>query len=262
MRYFDSHAHYWDERFESEAEGGTDRLLGTLLAGSVSYIVNVGTSIESSLAAIAQAKRHDRMYAAAGIHPSDALSLPLDETMVALENLLVPENKIVALGEIGLDYHYLPFDKTEQMAFFKTQMMLAQRKGLPVIIHDREAHGDCFDVVRSFPGVRGVFHSYSGSAEMAKQLVSLGYMISFSGTVSFKNARSVKEAASALPHDCVMIETDAPYLTPHPYRGKLNHSGYLSYTSAALSEAWGISEEETAAITEANAKRFFGICGD
>jgi len=261
MRYFDSHAHYWDERFENEAEGGTDRLLRSLLSDSVSYIVNVGTSIESSLMSIEQAKKHAHMYAAAGIHPSDASGLPLEETMSALEKLLLPENKIVALGEIGLDYHYEPFDKDEQMAFFKAQMALAERKGLPVIIHDREAHGDSFDVVRSFPGVRGVFHSYSGSAEMAKQLVSLGYMISFSGTVSFKNARSVKDAAAALPHSCVMIETDAPYLTPHPHRGKMNHSGYLAYTSAALAEAWGISEEETAAITESNAKRFFGLCG-
>ena len=262
MRYFDSHAHYWDDRFEGETEAGVDSLLHSLLGDSVSYIVNVGTSVETSSIAIAQAKKHPAMYAAAGIHPGDARGLPLSETMAALEALLIPENKVVALGEIGLDYHYLPFDKNEQIMFFEAQMRLAEKKGLPVIIHDREAHGDCFDLVRSFPGVRGVFHSYSGSAEMGKQLVALGYMISFSGTVSFKNARSVKEAAASLPHECVMIETDAPYLTPHPHRGRLNHSGYLSYTCEALAEAWGIPPEETARITEENAKRFFGICGE
>ena len=260
MKYFDSHAHYWDERFINETEEGVDRLVDTLLNSNVSYIVNVGTSIESSKAAIEQAKRHTTMYAAAGIHPSDAEGLPLDETLAALERLLIPENKIVALGEIGLDYHYLPFDKDEQMAFFEAQMALAERCALPVIIHDREAHGDSFDVARAYKNVRGVFHSYSGSAEMAKQLASMGYMISFSGTVSFKNARSVKEAASVLPRESVMIETDAPYLTPHPHRGKLNHSGYLPYTATALAEVWGISPEEAAYITEQNAKRFFGIC--
>ncbi len=261
MKYFDSHAHYWDERFAEETEGGVERLLDTLLKDSVSYIVNVGTSISTSKTAIEQAKHHPTMYAAAGIHPSDARGLPLDETLSALEKLLTSENKVVALGEIGLDYHYLPYDKDEQMAFFTAQMELAEKCRLPVIIHDREAHGDTFDVARRFKGVRGVFHSYSGSAEMAKQLAGIGYMISFSGTVSFKNARSVKEAAAALPHECVMIETDAPYLTPHPHRGKLNHSGYLAYTCAALAEAWGISAEETARVTEENAKRFFGICG-
>lgn len=262
MKYFDSHAHYWDARFVTETEGGVERLLNTILKDNVSYIVNVGTSIDTSRAAIEQARRYPNMYAAVGIHPGDASGLPLEETLAELEKLFVPENKVVALGEIGLDYHYLPYDKGEQMAFFTAQMELAERCRLPVVIHDREAHGDSFDVARKYPNVRGVFHSYSGSAEMAKQLVDIGYMISFSGTVSFKNARSVKEAATALPRESVMIETDAPYLTPHPHRGKLNHSGYLAYTCAALAEVWGISAEETARITEENAKRFFGICGE
>ena len=262
MRYFDSHAHYWDDRFINELEEGVDRMVDTLLNGSVSYIVNVGTSLDTSKIAVQQAKRHSAMYAAVGIHPGDCRRLPLDDTLSQLTALLIPENKIVALGEIGLDYHYLPFDKEEQKAFFCSQMEIAETHNLPVIIHDREAHGDCFDIVRSYKNVRGVFHSYSGSAEMAKQLASFGYMISFSGTLSFKNANNVKEAAAHLPYECVMIETDAPYLTPHPHRGKLNHSGYLAYTCAALADVWGISAEEAAYITEQNAKRFFGICGE
>ncbi len=260
MKYFDSHAHYWDKRFLNETEEGVDALLDTLFRESVRGIVNVGTSPETSRLAIEQAKRYPRMYVAAGIHPSDCDGLSLSDGLSELESLLLdPSNKVKAIGEIGLDYYWTPFDKEKQKLFFEEQMRLAERLGLPVVIHDREAHGDCFDTVRAFGAVRGVFHSYSGSAEMAKELVKRGYMISFSGTVSFKNARSVKEAAAALPKESVMIETDAPYLTPHPYRGKLNHSGYLAYTCAALAEVWGISEEETAEITAQNALRFFDI---
>ncbi len=261
MKYFDSHAHYWDKRFENELTEGVDACIDTLFRESVCGIVNVGTSAATTRLAIEQAKRFPHMYAAGGIHPSDAAEITdLAQALREIEAMLTdPENKIVALGEIGLDYHYLPFDKEYQLSCFHAQMEMAERLSLPVIIHDREAHGDCFDVVRSHPGVRGVFHSYSGSAEMAKDLVRRGYMISFSGTVSFKNARSVKEAASVLPRDMVLIETDCPYLTPHPHRGKLNHSGYLSYTCAALAEVWGISEEETASITVENARRFFSI---
>ena len=259
MRYFDSHAHYWDERFESETESGVDALLSSLFSDSVSYIVNVGTSIETSKTAIEQAKKHPFMYAAAGIHPGDARGLPLSETMAALEELLTPENKIVALGEIGLDYHYLPFDKNEQMAFFEAQMRLAERKGLPVIIHDREAHADVLEMIKKYPLVRGVLHSYSGSAEMAKEVIALGYMISFSGTLTFTNAKKPREVAAVVPTEKVLIETDCPYLAPHPKRGTLNHSGNLEYTNAVLASVWGIAPEEGARITEENARRFFGI---
>lgn len=260
MQYFDAHAHYWDERFASETEGGVHALLKRLFSSDVSGIVNVGTSVATSKAAIAQAKLYPHMYAAAGVHPGDCATLSMDEELAELEKLLKePQNKIKALGEIGLDYHYLPFDKDKQRAFFAAQMRMAEETGLPVVIHDREAHGDCMEVVRAFPSVRGVFHSYSGSAEMAKELICKGYMISFSGTISFQNARVVKEAAKVLPKDMVMIETDAPYLTPHPHRGKCNHSGYLAYTCAALAEVWEMPTEEVAVITAENAKRFFDI---
>ena len=261
MKFFDSHAHYWDTRFEKETEAGADALIDHLLDTTVSGIVNVGTNLETTRLSIAQAKKHEGMYAVGGVHPGD---IPADLQTDDLERLFAPlfqspENKLLALGEIGLDYHYVPFDKERQMAFFEAQMALAEKLALPVVIHDREAHGDCFDMIRRFPNVRGVFHSYSGSAEMAKALVSRGYMISFSGTVSFTNARSVKEAAAVLPKECVMIETDAPYLTPHPHRGKMNHSGYLSYTATALSELWSLPLSEVAKITEENALKFFGI---
>lgn len=262
MKYFDSHAHYYDERFESECDVGVDELIDALLSSSVSAIVNVGTSPETCRQAIAGAKKHVGMYTALGIHPSDSqyLSVSAEEAVQDIEKLIKsPENKCVALGEIGLDYHYPDTDKQCQMNYFKMQMKLAEELDIPVVIHDREAHGDVMDVIRAFPRVRGVLHSYSGSPEMAEELVRRGYMISFSGTLTFTNAKKVREVAHQIPHDSVMIETDAPYLAPHPHRGKLNHSGYLEYTNRTLSEIFGIGEEECAVLTEKNAGRFFGI---
>lgn len=261
MNYFDSHAHYWDARFERETQDGPLPLIKTLLDSSVCDIVNVGTTLDTTLAAIEQAKHFSRMYAAGGFHPSELPNdLSPEASLLELEKLFrEPENKLVAVGEIGLDYHYEPFDKKKQLSYFHAQMELAERLSKPVLIHDREAHGDSMDVVRAHPHVTGVFHSYSGSTEMALELVRRGYYISFSGTVSFKNATHVRSVAASLPQDCVMIETDAPYLSPHPHRGKLNHSGYLCYTCAALAEAWGIKEEQAAQITRENALRFFNI---
>jgi TatD DNase family protein len=262
MKYFDSHAHYYDERFESECNTGVDILIGALLSESVSGIINIGTSPETSRLAIEQAKRYRNMYTAIGIHPSDSqyLKIELDEAVADIEALIKnPENKCICLGEIGLDYHYPDTDRECQMKYFTAQMELAERLDLPVSIHDREAHGDIMDVIRRYPNVRGVLHSFSGSPEMASELVSLGYMISFSGTVTFTNARRPREVAKVLPHSSVLIETDCPYLAPHPNRGKLNHSGYLEYTNRTLADIFGITESECAILTEENARRFFGI---
>ena len=261
MKYFDSHAHYYDERFGSELTESVDVLVDALLKDSVSFILNVGTSPETSRLAIAQAKKHGNMYVAAGIHPSDTRFLTdIDKELAEIEELLTaPENKCVCLGEIGLDYHYDGTDKEKQMEYFERQMLLAEKLGLPVCIHDREAHGDVMDVIRRHPNVKGILHSFSGYTEMALELVKLGYLISFSGTLTFTNAKKPREVAAALPKDKVLIETDCPYLTPHPHRGKINHSGYLSYTNATLASIFGVSEEECARITEENARRFLGI---
>ncbi len=261
MKYFDSHAHYYDDRF-GEDSGSADELLGALLSSNVSGIINVGTSPKTSRLAAAQARAHKNMYTAIGIHPSDAqfLDTPLDDALSGIESLIKDkDNKCVALGEIGLDYHYPDTDKKLQMRAFDAQMQLAKRLSLPVVIHDRDSHADIMSVLRRYPDVSGVLHSYSGSSEMAKELISMGYMISFSGTLTFTNARRPREVAAILPHDRVLIETDAPYLTPHPHRGKLNDSGYLKYTNKVLSEIFGIDEEECAALTEENARRFFSL---
>ncbi|MBQ7363612.1 MAG: TatD family hydrolase [Clostridia bacterium] len=261
MKYFDSHAHYYDERFADEIGKSVDSFIDALLEDSVSYIVNVGTSPETSRLAIAQAEKHGNMYTAIGIHPSDTRFLSdIDDELRDIEALIRdPASKCVALGEIGLDYHYDGTDKAKQAEYFIRQMRLAEKMNIPVVIHDREAHGDVMDVIRRFPSVRGVLHSFSGSCEMAEELVSLGYMISFSGTLTFTNARRPREVAAILPRERILIETDCPYLAPHPKRGTLNHSGNLVYTNAKLAELLDITEEECASLTENNARRFFGI---
>lgn len=262
MPLFDTHAHFWDSRFAAEyGAAETEALIDDLLSGEVPYIVNVATDPASAQLAIAQAVRHPGMLTALGIHPNDGQNIAdPDEALSEIEALLCdPASRAVALGEIGLDYHYEDTNREKQQAIFRAQMRLAERLSLPVVIHDRDAHGDCVAIVREFPNVRGIFHSFSGSAEMARELCSLGYYISFSGTVSFKNAERVRGAAAAVPKDRLLIETDCPYLAPHPHRGKLNHSGYLAYTNAALAAAVGLSAEECAALTTENAKRIFGI---
>lgn len=260
--YFDSHSHYYDNRFKSEFDGGADKLLNSLFRDKVCAIINVGDSIKASEKCIAQAAGYKNMYVAAGIHPSCAgKEGSVNEGRIALCDLLdnAEKNKIVAVGEIGFDYHYDDTDRDTQREFFEMQMRVAEMYGLPVVIHDREAHGDCFDMICKYPNVRGVFHSYSGSAEMAAELIKRGWMISFSGVVTFKNAERVRAVAKSVPLDKMFIETDCPYLAPHPHRGECNHSGLLEFTAATLGEVHGISGEEIAKITAENAARFFGI---
>ena len=268
MRIFDTHAHYFDDRFVREADGGADALLREWMPDPVARVINVGTSCESSRKAIAQAAQYEGMYAAVGIHPEDCHRIADREAALAeLEAMLRDpderlKNKIVAIGEIGLDYHYenygeIPMDKQKQAFFFEAQMQLAERFGLPVVIHDREAHGDCFETILRHPNVYGVFHSYSGSADMARELVRRGWYISFSGTLTFKNASRVREAALAVPHDRFLIETDAPYLAPHPMRGRLNHSGLLVHSLETLAGLWECSSDEAAERTYQNAMRLF-----
>ncbi|MBQ8388661.1 MAG: TatD family hydrolase [Clostridia bacterium] len=263
MTLFDTHAHYIDSRFEEEYEGGAAALIPEVFASGVSYVVNVGTNPENSLRAIEQVKKYEGMYAAVGIHPTDGQYLKgtPDEELAKIRALLEKreENKIVALGEIGFDYHYDDTDKPLQTEYFERQINLALEYDLPVIIHDRDAHGDCFDTVRKYPELRGVFHSYSGSREMAIDLVRRGWYISFSGVISFKNAPRVREVAQAMPADRILIETDCPYLAPVPYRGKLNHSGLMRHTLAALADARGEDEATLAEQLMQNSRRLFGI---
>ena len=269
---FDTHAHYFDKKFES-LEGGADAVLCDLFENQgIEAIVNVGTNLQNAHSVIEQASRYAKMYAAVGIHPEDCHFITNPEAALAELSTLLEDaeqrkqNKIVALGEIGLDYHWqsydngrIPMNKELQAFFFEEQLKIAEKFDLPVIIHDREAHGDCFETVLRYPNVKGVFHSYSGSAEMAHELTRRGWYISFSGTLTFTNAARVREAASAVPRNKLLIETDAPYLAPHPNRGKLNHSGYLTFVLSTLAQIWDCSPEDAAAQTYQNATSFFEL---
>lgn len=261
---FDIHAHYTDERFEKEYPGGVNALLRELFdSGNVGYIIDAATNLDDADRIISMARDFKGMYVAAGIHPSDieVSELAPDEQLRALDKLLrrSKENKIKAVGEIGLDYYWEPVLKEKQKYFFEGQIELALMHGLPVVIHDREAHGDCFDTVGRYPGLTGVFHCYSGSAEMAKELVKKGWYLSFGGTVTFKNARRSVESVDCTPTDRLLLETDCPYLAPVPYRGKLNHSGLAVRTAEKLAEIKGVSTDDIIRITRENACRLFGI---
>lgn len=258
---FDAHAHYDDERFAEEFPGGTDGVIAHVRENGICGILNIGASIRSSRASLELAERYGFIYAAVGIHPGDAQRMERgnDEGALAEIEAMAAHPKAVAIGEIGLDYHYDGTDKERQFWFFEKQLSLAEKLHMPVIIHDRDAHGDCFDILKRHPASYGVFHSFSGSAEMARQLVDMGWYISFSGPVTYKNAAKVKEACAIVPDDRILVETDAPYLPPVPHRGKLNHSGYLHYTAEVVAELRGVMPEEIAACTIANTKRLFGI---
>lgn len=268
---FDSHAHYFDRRFE-EVTGGAPAILRDVMPEPVEYVLNVGTNCQTSRMALAQAAQWEGMYAAVGIHPEDCHFLPdADAALDELSDLLGDretrrQRKLAAIGEIGLDYHWqsydngtIPMDRDKQAYFFRAQLELAKRLSLPVIVHDREAHGDSLRIISEYPEVIGVFHSFSGSAEMVRDLVKRGWYISFSGSLTFKNAEKVRQAALAVPRERLLVETDAPYLSPHPMRGKLNHSGLLTYTLETLATLWQCSSEEAAVVTSKNAKTLFQI---
>lgn len=257
---FDTHAHYHDDRFRTES-AGAERLLNEIFSEGVETIVNVGTNHDCNRACLRLAMKYPRMVAALGLYPEDCEGYE-EKDLFEFESYLVKgmeTGKVVAIGEIGLDYHVEGYNREKQLTFFEAQMRLAEKYDLPVIIHDREAHGDCFDMIRKYDKVRGVFHSYSGSAEMAKDLCRRGWYISFSGVLTFKNAVKVREAAAAVPMDKLLLETDCPYLAPHPMRGQLNHSGYLHYTAEMLASVKGVTPGEMADVTSLNAHRLFRI---
>ena len=211
---FDTHAHYYAEAFDPDR----DAVLSALPAAGVGLVLCPGCDLDTSRQSIQLAEAYPHVYAAAGVHPEDALGLPVDWLDQVAEMTRHP--KVKAIGEIGLDYYWKEVPRDLQKEVFRAQLQLAKVLDLPVIVHDREAHADCLAIVREFPGVRGVFHCYSGSAEDAKTLVKLGWHLSFTGTITFKNARKAPEVIAAVPLERIMVETDAPYMAPTPFRGK------------------------------------------
>ena len=251
---FDTHTHFDAEQFDADR----DEVLSGLPARGVSLAVNPGCDIPSSRAAIALAEQYPFLYAAIGYHPENCG--PYVESDLEIFREMAKHPKVVAIGEIGLDYYWEENPPKEfQQQVFRAQMQLARELDLPVIVHDREAHADSLAIVKEFPDVRGVFHCYSGSVELAKELVKLGWMISFTGVLTYKNARKAVEVAEAIPIEHLMIETDSPYMAPVPHRGKRNDSGYVLHICEKLAEIKGISTEECARITLENGKRFFRI---
>ncbi len=253
--YFDTHAHYDDRAFDEDREA----LLQGLGEGAVKLIIDPGCDVLSSRKALELAERFDFVYAAVGLHPEemDKYSPESFEEICSMAR----HPRCVAIGEIGLDYYWDASHKEEQKALFRRQIELALELDKPVIVHDREAHGDCLEIVRDYPGLRGVFHCYSGSAEMAKELLKLGWYLGFDGPVTYKNARKALEVLELCPMDRMLMETDSPYLSPVPMRGKRNDSSNLKYVAEKIAQVKGISPEQAAAITLENGCRLFGIGG-
>ena len=251
--YFDTHAHYDDDAFDTDRH----ELLQSVREGGVELIINPGCTVESSKKALELSESHSFVFAAVGIHPEELGSMK-EGDLAAIEELARHE-RCCAIGEIGLDYYWDDSRKDEQKQLFRAQLELALRLNKPVIIHDREAHADCLDIVRDYKGLRGVFHCYSGSWEMAKELLKLGWYLGFDGPLTYKNARKTVEVMELCPIDRVLLETDSPYLSPVPLRGKRNDSSNLRYICEKMAELKGISPEEAARITAENGRRLFDL---
>ena len=251
---FDTHAHLDDRAFDTDR----DELIAGLPQQGVQLVMNPGCSLESSRNACALAEKHPHVYAAVGSHP-DAADEVNEQVIEEYRKLCKLTPRVKAIGEIGLDYHYEDIPRQLQQKAFLAQLELAKEMDLPVIVHERDAHEDGMAIIRSFPTVTGVFHCYSGSAEMARQLVDLGWYIGFTGVLTFKNARRAIETAQAIPLDRIVIETDCPYMSPEPFRGRRNDPGRVYRMAEALAQIRGITPEEARRITFENGKRLYRI---
>ena len=251
---FDTHAHMDDHAFDEDRK----ELLADLPNQGIRLLMNPGCSLASSYNTDKLSREYDYIYAAVGSHP-DVADEVNEEVLEEYRKLCKLNPKIKAIGEIGLDYHYEDIPREIQLKAFRMQMELARELGLPVIVHERDAHEDGMKVVDEFPEVTGVFHCYSGSAEMAKELVKRGWYIGFTGVLTFKNARKAIEVASSIPLDRIVLETDCPYMSPEPFRGKRNDPGKLYRMAEKLAEIRGLPLEEIHAITVENGKRLYNI---
>lgn len=251
--YFDTHAHYDSSKFSEDR----DAVLRAVYDSGVSLIVDLGDTLERSKNTVALANQYDFIYAAVGVHPEEYETWT--QNTAAKLHELAKSPKVVAIGEIGLDYYWDKEHTELQKQMFRAQIELALELDLPIIVHDREAHGDCFSIVCEYSKLRGVFHCYSGSAEMAKELIKRGWYLGFDGPITYKNNVKAMEVLAVTPLEQIVLETDSPYLSPVPNRGKRNDSRNLPYIAAIVAREKGITVEETAAITYENGKRLYGI---
>lgn len=251
---FDSHAHYTDERFDNDR----DDILSRMKDNNVGAIMNSCSNLEEIPGILALCEKYDFIYASVGVHPHDVSGMTEEDIDRLREYSKHP--KVKAIGEIGLDYYYDNSPRSEQKKWFARQIELARELDMPFAIHDRDAHGDCMDILRSFnDNINGEFHCFSGSAEMAREALNMGMYIAFGGSLTFKNSVRPKEAARYVPLDRILIETDCPYLAPVPMRGKRNSSLYIHYVSEMLAEIKGVTAEEIENASYENAVRLFGI---
>lgn len=253
MHIFDSHAHFDDHAFDEDRH----ELLKRIHAEGVDLIANIGCDEQTNENAVRLAEQYDFIYAAVGWHPEFAGSW--NDEAAAQVRRLARHPKVKAIGECGVDYHWMNDPEEVQLRCFDDQMAIARELHMPVVIHQREGMEDCLSVVRRYPDLQGVFHCYSGSAESAKEILKLDWYLGFTGVITFKNARRSHEVLKRMPADRILIETDCPYMAPVPHRGQRCHSGLLPHTLAALADIRGISVEQAAQLTLNNAKRFYGI---
>ena len=255
--YFDTHAHYDDEKFTEDGE----RILAALPEAGIKLVLNPGCDLASSRTAAALAERWAHVYAAVGIHPEECGGC----TDADLEEIraLCARDKVVAVGEIGLDYYWAENPPREfQQAVFRRQLELALELNLPVIIHDRDAHGDSLAIVEEYPALRGVFHCFSGSPEMAAELLKRGWYLGFDGPITYKNAKKAPEVIELCPMDRLLLETDSPYLSPEPLRGRRNDPRNTRYVAEKLAALRGVSCEELIAFTAKNAADLYRLPRD
>ena len=250
---FDTHTHLDDKKFDADR----GELIASLKSQGISLLVNIGADMKSSQQSILLAEKYDFIYASVGVHPCDTKNLT-DDDLNTLEKMAKHE-KVVAIGEIGLDYYWDEPEREIQKEWFTKQLLLAKKLNMPYIIHDRDAHADTLEIIKKCGYTNGVMHCFSGSAEFAQEVIKMGMYVSLSGTVTFKNAKKAQEVAQSIPLDRLLIETDSPYLTPEPFRGKRNNSAYVKYAAEKIADIRGISFDELARITLDNGKRFYNI---
>lgn len=250
---YDTHAHLDDSMFDNDRAEVIEKIKNS----NVGLVNNIAADMESSRAAIRLAEEYDFIYATVGVHPSDVNSMTQDQ--IADLKKLAQHKKVVAIGEIGLDYHYDDYDVVLQQKWFRAQLDLAQELDMPVVIHDRDSKSDCLQILKEKNISNGVIHCFSGSAETAKELIKMGFHISFTGVITFKNARRAIEALKVVPMDRLFIETDCPYMAPEPFRGKRNDSSLVYRIAEKIAEVKNIPLEDVINITTNNAIKFFNI---
>lgn len=251
----DSHAHLNDERFDVDRE----ELIKNLEKNGIEIVLNIGYDLESSKSSVEMAKKYSMIYAAIGTHPHDVKDMT-EETLDIYKSL-ASEDKVLAIGEIGLDYHYDNSPRDLQKIWFREQIRLAKSLDLPYIVHDREAHGDIYNIMKEelHSGARGILHCYSGDVELAREFIKMGFLISLAGPLTFKNSKTTKRVALEIPLEHLLIETDAPYLAPEPFRGKRNEPAYVRYVAEEIAKIKNIDYEEVIRETNSNFKKMFGL---